>query len=504
MADGTDHARLDERTARWWEEVRAIPAELAANVGFFTSRDGNPAMTFYRDGQPVFVKVRYETPGRKREKSFKIEWLIPEGPDRVLSWWNDPLLDEPLLKPTTPLIVTEGEPDAASFLAAGMGAISVPNGTTDKPGEGDVIPAEDTRFGYLWRGNKLDPRIDRYKQIIIATDDDHAGRILRDELAIRLGRKRCWFVVYPTAVIADLGRPAKDANEVLVHLGADALTDMIADAKPIVPNRLVPYSDVVVAPREPHHPGWKGLEPFMKLVRPELCVFTGPPGAGKSQFALNVHMNLAHYHGWKTAILQFEDNPERNRRDLLRYRRHRLGRDAPEADVARWVDDMFRVIVPDENVDELQDVGWLEMMLEEAATRHGCKAALIDPWNEIEHLFAKGQTEAQYLNDAVRRMKRISRRHRMLISIVAHPDKASGQDKDIQDWSLYSMSGGAVWNNKADHGVVVLRNPEDTTEAWVKIAKSKDHAVMGVPGIVRMRFNPTAACYEFVAAGVGL
>lgn len=66
--------------------------------------------------------------------------------------------------------------------------------------------------------------------------DDHKGHILRDELAIRLGRPHCWFVRYP--------KGCKDANEVLVKHCSDALQDMIASALPMVPSRLVSFSDI--------------------------------------------------------------------------------------------------------------------------------------------------------------------------------------------------------------------------------------------------------------------
>ena len=60
-----------------------------------------------------------------------------------------------------------------------------------KPGEGDIVPAEDRRFAYLWEqveGVALKAALATAKRIILATDDDKAGRILREELAVRLGR----------------------------------------------------------------------------------------------------------------------------------------------------------------------------------------------------------------------------------------------------------------------------------------------------------------------------
>jgi hypothetical protein len=80
--------------------------------------------------------------------------------------------------------------------------------------------------------------------------------------------------------------------------------------------------------------------------------------------------------------------------------------------------------------------------------------------------------------------------------LVAHPHAAGGQTADISDWSLYNISGGAVWNNKADHGIVVLRPDKDDPVSFVKISKSKRHSTMGRPGTVRMRFNPLLATYQ--------
>ena len=79
---------------------------------------------------------------------------------------------------------------------------------------------------------------------------------------------------------------------------------------------------------------------------------------------------------------------------------------------------------------------------------------------------------------------------------MAHPHASGGQQAEISEWSLYAISGGAVWNNKADHGIIVLRPDKDVPFSFVKVAKSKRHAIMGRPGTVRMRFNPLTATYE--------
>ena len=53
------------------------------------------------------------------------------------------------------------------------------------------------------------------REIILATDGDGPGQILRDELALRLGRSRCKYLSYPSGT--------KDINDVLDQNGHDGV-----------------------------------------------------------------------------------------------------------------------------------------------------------------------------------------------------------------------------------------------------------------------------------------
>jgi twinkle protein len=426
-----------------------------------------------------------------------------------LSFWNeDEITDESELE--IPRVITEGQFDAASFKAAGVPYVgSVPNGAVDRMGEGEIIPSEDKQFAYLWDGNQLRGGLAQAHTIILATDSDRAGRVLREELALRLGRGRCWYVTYPPG--------CKDANDVLQKFGpdkgCDLLNDIIADAKPVVASKLSKLSSIPVVKRESVTCGWTEVSRHLRIERPEMLVITGPPGDGKSQFAMALGANLAHQHQWPGAILQFEDDVERGREDLTRYwigRNRTMPNGAPldprestaedRKAAAEWIDRYFRVIPPSEDLDDERcDLDWLKRTIAEAAIRHRCRWVLIDPWNEIEHMWGKGLTESQYLNDALRDIKKLARRYQLAIIIVAHPDKASCRLTDVEEWDLYSISGGQAWNNKADHGVVVLRPDKSDTTTFIRVSKSKRHATMGVPGIVRMHFKPLFGTYECVA-----
>ena len=52
-------------------------------------------------------------------------------------------------------------------------------------------------------------------------------------------------------------------------------------------------------------------------------------------------------------------------------------------------------------------------------------------------------------------LKRLARRFQIAIIVVAHPTKEGGKAGSIEDATLYDINGGAVWNNKADLGVIV-------------------------------------------------
>ncbi len=477
-----DEAGLSEAHATWLDD-RGIPCELAADTGMF-SKAG--ALAFpYRDadGKTLFVKWRGP------DKRF---WIDPAG--QKLEPW---LLHQVSDASSDTLIWTEGEIDALSVMAAGAGpVVSVPNGAPAKPGEGDILPTQDSAFAYLWQAGRLRPELAGFKRHILATDGDGPGAVLRDELAVRLGRKACWFVSYPAG--------CKDANDVLRRHGREGVLRLIATARPMVPDQLVPFSAIPRSSGVSLSSGWGALDAHFMLCLPEVCVISGPPNHGKSQWTLALVANLVRVHGMRVAILQFEDDVDRHRDDLARYAcAWRQSTDAgkpiamnPEA----WIDANFVTIQPPEDVEEAADktLTWLLDRIDEAATRHDCRVILLDPWNEIEHAWGVNETETAYTGRALRQIRALARKYQLLIIIVTHPSKSGGQKDDPETMSLYDVSGSAHWANKPDHGVLIYR-PKGSDETIVNVAKCRDFRKRGQPGTVNMRFDPRTATFSVVS-----
>lgn len=487
-----DVATLNQAVANWLETERKIPVEVAARCGVVTI-NGKPAFEYRKDGRLQYRKIRIEE--EDGGKSFRrdrkgvetclfLEHLIQEDPDL-----------------SSPLVICEGELDACALVASGVAnVVSVPDGAQlDELGQGKIIPHEDKAFGWLWNDNGLKPHLSQFERVVLVTDMDRKGRILREELAVRFERWKCDVVTLPQG--------CKDANEVLIKLGPAALYEAVKGARPLVPNTLVPFGAIPNSGTgEIFTSGFKLLDDGLKFsfVPPELVVIAGAPGSGKSEFAVCLGANLAHYHQLPGAILQFEDRSQRVGETLIRYAISNVQDISDRGEARDWVDKWFRTIEPEQNISDDVDysMDWLKATLREARTRHGCRWVILDPWNELDHMWDRSMNEAQYVNDALRKLKRISRSLGIILMVVVHPSKEGGRAKEITERDLYDIAGAAAWANKADHGFIIHRPDHAKSDVYVKLAKSKDHLIMGTPGIVQMQYVPSAAKYRPIKVGV--
>lgn len=448
-------------------ESRGLDPEMAAKL-HATFRNGRYLFDYLKGGALLFRKVRTE------DKQF---WVEPKG-ERLQFWGLD---EVPVLpsRPGEPLVITEGEFDRIAVLqSAGGYALSVPNGGASKRSEGEIKIAEDSQFTYLWENEKIIPEVEQFDRVILCTDGDETGMILRDELALRIGESRCWYVTYPEG--------CKDANDVLRIHGPGAVRQLLDESKPLRPGHLMKPSDI--PPRAmslTYSTGWAFMDPHMKLERPELVVVTGEPGHGKGQFIRCMAFNLARAHGWRTAFLAQEDPAYRVKRDMKRYALSRTpyANQHEQAMAAEWIDQHFRISVMPE--DEPVTLEMVEAEMESAALHHDCQMFVLDPWNEVEHRFNRGESETQYIERALRQLLRKMRRLSLVLVIAAHPTKLSEGEKA----SLYKISGSANWKNKAQHGLVIRKQSDYTNDVELVVEKSKDWETMGKPGSVWLEFN---------------
>lgn len=361
------------------------------------------------------------------------------------------------------VVIVEGEMDVLALAEIGVQAISVPNGAPMQVSKDDPDPEKDNKYKYIW--NCL--QILNDKEILIGTDMDTPGNALAEELARRLGKERCKRVAWPL----------KDANEVLIKLGPSAIETAIETAEEFPVTGLYSvsrYMDSVYLLYEGGRArgmptGWPQLNGLLTIPDGQLIVITGIPGHGKSEWIDALTVNLAENEGWRFAMCSFENPPE-DHIVKLAEKRNRLpfwaweGVRMSEGELTRalgWVDAHYWFIQADE---ETPTIDWILDKAKIGVVRHGINGLVIDPYNELEHKRPAGMSETEYISLMLGKVKRFCQNHRVTAFFVAHPFKLHNtEDGQEPIPTLYTISGSAHWNNKADIGVAIYRIADSKT-----------------------------------------
>ena len=245
------------RVRDYLTEVRNIPGEIIDRYKIGEQGDNIVFPFLAPDGELILAKVRKAEDGAKPKPTAK-------DCEPILFGW------QAIDKNAREVTITEGELDAPSMAAYGFPALSVPFGG----GGGGK---------QQWIENEFE-RMERFERIYLATDMDKQGDEAAAEIAVRLGRHRCYRVKLPH----------KDANECLVNgVPRETIAEAVRLAASLAPDGLkkpTDFTDAVIAlfwPGEADHVGYR--TPYAKLgskllFRPaEMTLWSGATGAGKSQ-----------------------------------------------------------------------------------------------------------------------------------------------------------------------------------------------------------------------------
>lgn len=469
--------KLPRAAVDWFMSRGITQPTIKRNHIFYTTKpfmvDGGykelPCMGFpCKDGDDI-MSVQY----RPRDKMFSHE----KGGTPIFFGVNDVRL-------TDEVIITEGYIDKMSYDEVGFTqSISVPNGTTITNREREIFE----RTGKLEIESRinlpyLDSHVDLFenkKRIYLATDNDAPGVKLREELARRLGRDRCYLVEFPHG--------CKDANDVLVNLGVDALRATIEDAQPYPLSGILTMTDLGGAVDNLYqygYPkcdtvGYKNFDDLVKFRTQQLYLITGTPGSGKTIFTTQLYVKLAARYGWKFAIFSAENQPyetliadmcEQYIGKSFHSKQECMSRE--ELNTAkRFISQHFFFI--EMNQDSLT----LEEIMEkgkELIARYGINAISIDPYTALDSDTPQGMREDQYIKKRLNMVNIYKRRYDVAVFLVAHP-RTMHRDKNgnIMIPTLYDISGGSQFFNAIDHGIIINRGEDNKVEVFVKKVKFK-------------------------------
>lgn len=396
------------------------------------------------------------------------------------------------IKDAKDIFITEGEMDALAMFECGYESVtSVPDGAP-APSNNDLS----NKFSFLT--DEFFEICDKADRIFLMTDKDINGVFLESELRRRIDIEysKCHQVIYPD--------DCKDINDVLVKYGEDEVNNVINNSKPYPVDGVKTFGDYREDILNYYHngveegtsTGWPMLDDHYTLHEGRLNILTGIPNSGKSEWLDAMIVNTIVNHAWHWAVfspenmpaeLHFQKYAEKITGQSMMHGHDRMSESDVELAIEA-VDRAIDLIIPDEDSRTLDCI--FKAILE-SVRRKGIRGFVIDPWNEIDHKF-NGKTETDYISETLGVIRRFARKHKLSAWIVAHPQKLQ-RDKSGQYPipSLYDISGGAHWNNKADNGVVVWRNftenAEDSyTEIYIKKVRFKTD---GKIGSVKFRWN---------------
>jgi len=479
---------LTDEMLSWFINDRKITqealdiAEICSAEAFIGGKK-QTAIAFLHKKDGDITNIKYRT----IEKQFS----QTSGGERLPYLWH--LVDHSNEK----LIIVEGELDALACLSAGIkNVISVPDGAGDK------------KMSYL---EALHKEFKSFKQIVLFTDDDKQGIELREELARRLGKVRCWKVSLPSG--------HKDANDMLMQNGQVAVLDVIDNATPYPLKDLRETHDYVEdALRLLHGDVRTGLSTGIKAMdgslddgagayrvrAGELTLISGVPNGGKSELLDAIILGLAKNHAHRFAICSFENPVDEHINKLVaklvgkptwEVASGNKVRDDEWYPAVEFIQEHFYWI---RSEDEPPTIEWCLNTATNAVQRYpNLRGLILDPYNEFEHKRPAGYTETEYVSLMLASIKRWASTHGVHVWLVAHPTKLRrNMDGSFPTPTAQDISGSANFYNKCDNLLIVERDfTPNSHDVRVHVKKIRFRQ-SGKLGVIELKFDPNTGNYS--------
>jgi twinkle protein len=367
------------------------------------------------------------------------------------------------------IVFVEGEPDVLAMAECEIfNVVSIKDGAPEK-----AEPASQRYQALATHESALA----RVTKIILAGDMDKPGKVLRDELARRLGMHRCWTVDWPEG--------CKDAGETLVRFGPEKVKEAVAAAEPLpLEGILLIDEEMLVAygreePPRTMSTGTIATDQVVKLpTEGRLIILTGYPQSGKTAWARYVMVHTAMNHDRRWCVFSPESQPLKE--FAATVAQVYMGKpfkstggytpsmtEAERRAAGRWLKGRI-VLIGCEAVEQPPTIDWLLTRATGCVLRHGITDFMIDPWNEIVQ--ERGDmSETDYIGYSLQQLKAFGLRHEVNIWMVAHPrvplPKKNGEPHGPP--GPYDISASAHWYNKADVGLTVHATEPGKAELWL-------------------------------------
>lgn len=212
--------------------------------------------------------------------------------------------------------------------------------------------------------------------------------------------------------------------------------------------------------------GWHSINEFLKLDKGLLCVVTGIPSSGKSEWLDQLMLFSIAAHKWHWTVFSPENWPLAQHFQKLAekwtgkpmFPGYKITPMSP-AELVNTIGEMKHGISFVRPSESEMNLDGIMAILKQSVDENGTNAFVLDPWNEVEHIRPPSMSETEYIGQCLTKLRNFARLHLVTIFVVAHPTKlCKDDDGNYPVPTPYDISGSANWRNKADVCIAVWRD----------------------------------------------
>lgn len=349
------------------------------------------------------------------------------------------------------LCITEGEKDTLALLQSGYRyVVSVPSGA-----ESDVPRCFEAFREWT----------DAAHSVVLCTDTDYPGRVLRQHLIDYFGACCC---------TVDMPSDCKDIADVLRRYGAEGVRQVVDTATPLHSTDIVTVDDLrqqVVDVIEGHDDkgfdlGYGPLTDHVLHLTDQggLIILTGKPNSGKTDWLNDLCAHLMFKCGRNVCLCSFE-TPDKakhiskmvhlalGRSDLSLYGPEEIRRVLDVLDGHLTHLDLLEYAPTPENILLLADMVLL---------RRRMHMLVVDPYMFVDLKVTARDSETNAIKRMLVQFQTWGRRNHVWVTVVAHPRKLAKVNgtNELEQIDMYTIAGSANWANLADFILAISRHTE--------------------------------------------
>ena len=447
--DMTRYPRPEIRSgAITYMESRGISKAITERYGITTQKEHDNVIVFPfydENGKLQFVKYRKADFDKERDRSK--EWC--ERDCRPILFG----MDQCDVQVSDSLILTEGQIDSLSVAEAGLpNAVSVPTGAN----------------GFTWVPYCWD-FLTQFKTLIVFGDHERGKITLLEEMHAR-------FPGTVKHVRVEDYKDHKDANELLLAEGAEAVRMAVKNAVPVENPRVKALASV-------KRKDWSSIPHFSSgipsldkltggLYLGQLVILTGKRGHGKSTVASQIAVSAVS-EGYRTFFYSGELNDwqlqgwfERQvaggkyinaARAQSGYVRYTIDAEYEHA-IMKWYEDSVYIYDNEtsRNLETTEEEALIDT-LKTVIKQYDCKVLIID--NLMTAMDDDAQSDLYRLQTRfVNQLSKMAKAYEVLIILIAHPRKMGRNDND--DFTNDDIAGSGNIPNLADLVLVYRKTTE--------------------------------------------